>query len=163
MVGEMTDQPQSNRAARPNRRIVVWGGVAIATVAAVYSLSSMVAPGTELSLTADEAHQHATAQEILLIDIRRPDEWDLTGIGQGAVPLDMRRDDFTSALRELAGDELGRPIALICARGVRSSHQSAQMIEAGFMQIIDIPEGMLGSGSGPGWLARGLPIYPYES
>jgi rhodanese-related sulfurtransferase len=159
----MTDQPQSNRAARPNRRIVVWGGVAIATVAAVYSLSSMVAPATELSLTPDEAHQHATAQEILLIDIRRPDEWDLTGIGQGAVPLDMRRDDFTSALRELAGDDLGRPIALICARGVRSRRQSAQMIEAGFTQIIDIPEGMLGSGSGPGWLARGLPIYLFES
>ncbi len=85
MVGEMTDQPQSNRAARPNRRIVLLGGVAAATVAAVYSLSSMVAPATELSLTPDEAHQHATAQEILLIDIRRPDEWDLTGIGQGAV------------------------------------------------------------------------------
>jgi rhodanese-related sulfurtransferase len=154
MVGEMTDQPRSNRAARPNRRIVLLGGVAAATVVAVYSLSSMVAPATELSLTPDEAHQHATAQEILLIDIRRPDEWDL---------LDMRRDDFTSALRELAGGDLGRPIALICARGVQSSHQSAQMIEAGFTHIIDIPEGMLGSGSGPGWLARGLPIYPYES
>lgn len=33
---------------------------------------------------------------------------------------------------------------------------------AGFTQIIDVPEGMLGSGAGPGWLKRGLPVVTYK-
>jgi hypothetical protein len=29
---------------------------------------------------------------------------------------------------------------------------------AGFTNIIDVPEGMMGSRAGPGWLKRGLPV-----
>lgn len=45
-----------------------------------------------------EAHRQALSGKILLIDIRRPDEWQRTGLGQGAVPIDMRRKDFVDAL-----------------------------------------------------------------
>ena len=36
------------------------------------------------------------------------------------------------------------------------------MTKAGFSNIIDVPEGMLGSAAGPGWLAADLPTLPYE-
>lgn len=110
------------------------------------------------SLSVSQAHAGAVAGEIFLIDIRRPDEWRKTGIGEGALPLDMRRDDFTAALEELTGGDRAAPIALICARGVRSARLSNRLTEAGFTRIIDIPEGMLGSSAGPGWLETGLPV-----
>ena len=95
---------------------------------------------------------------ILLVDIRRPDEWMETGIPEGATPIDMRRADFIEALDALATGDRGRRIALICARGVRSDRMSARLTEAGFTRIADVPEGMLGSRAGPGWLMRGLPV-----
>lgn len=70
----------------------------------------------------------------------------------------MRREDFVEALTVLAEGDLDRPVALICARGVRSDRTSTRLADAGFTQIIDVPEGMLGSRAGPGWLERGLPV-----
>lgn len=110
------------------------------------------------ALAPDVAHRRAQSGDILLVDIRRPDEWHRTGIGDGAHPLDMRRDDFTQALEALAEGDRNRPIALICARGVRSARMANRMTEAGFGRIIDVPEGMEGSDAGPGWIRRGLPV-----
>ncbi len=111
------------------------------------------------ALSVQEAHARAAAGDILLIDIRRPDEWRATGIGAGAHPIDMRRDDFTDALTLIARQNGGdRPIALICARGVRSARLANRLADAGWERIIDVPEGMLGSAAGPGWLERDLPV-----
>lgn len=115
----------------------------------------------EGTLSVRDAHQAALSGAVLLIDIRRPDEWQRTGVGEGAVPLDMRRDDFTEALLEQTGGRSDAPVALICARGVRSRGLTARLTSAGFTNIIDVPEGMLGSGAGPGWLKRGLPVVPW--
>lgn len=111
-------------------------------------------------LDAPQAHAAAQQGDILLIDIRTPEEWANTGIGEGARPLDMRRPDFVAALDALAAGDRARPIALICARGVRSARVSKALTESGFSHIIDVPEGMLGSFAGPGWLKRGLPVEP---
>jgi rhodanese-related sulfurtransferase len=96
--------------------------------------------------------------DITLIDIRRPEEWAATGIADGAVALDMRRADFVAALTQILEGDIDRPIAIICARGVRSDRMSARLSAAGFTTVIDIPEGMMGSSAGPGWLKRGLPV-----
>lgn len=110
------------------------------------------------SLDAAKAQQLAAEGAILLIDIRRPDEWAATGSGAGAARLDMRREDFATALADLAGGNRDAPIALICARGLRSARLANQLQAAGFTHIINVPEGMQGSAAGPGWIARGLPL-----
>ncbi len=109
-------------------------------------------------LSAPDAHAKAVTGEITLIDIRRPDEWERTGSGEGAHRIDLRVDNFVALVQEAAGGDLDAPVALICARGVRSARTSNQLIDAGFTNIIDVPEGMLGSAAGPGWLERGLPL-----
>lgn len=114
-------------------------------------------------LSTPDAHAAAMSGEVLLVDIRRPDEWERTGLGEGALPLDMRRADFTKALLAQTGGRTDVPVALICARGVRSRAMSARLFEAGFTRIIDVPEGMSGSGAGPGWLKRGLPTVPWQA
>ncbi|MEL7182702.1 MAG: rhodanese-like domain-containing protein [Pseudomonadota bacterium] len=108
-------------------------------------------------MTPEEVLAAVKANEVHLIDIRRPDEWAATGVPAGGHPIDMRRPDFLTALQEVTHGRVDVPIALICARGVRSDRLSARLTDAGFTQIVDVPEGMLGSAAGPGWLGRGLP------
>lgn len=120
-----------------------------------YNVSAVA--GAEGTLSTPDAHAAAVSGAILLLDIRRPDEWERTGVGEGAVPLDMRRKDFTDALLARTDGRMDAPIALICARGVRSRRLTERLETAGFTAIIDVPEGMLGSGAGPGWLKRDLP------
>lgn len=118
-----------------------------------------ITPDTQAAtLTPPEAFEAAAAGDIILIDIRRPDEWAKTGSPQGGHRVDLRDDDFADRLAALADGNKDAPIALICARGVRSARTSNILVEAGFTNIIDVPEGMLGSNAGPGWLNRGLPL-----
>lgn len=148
--------------SRAARRAFLFSSLGVVGVAAFvgarwFNIGAGV-DGTDM--TAPEAHAAAVAGDILLVDIRRPDEWARTGLGEGAVPLDMRRPDFAAELVKLSKANPEIPVALICARGVRSARLSARLAEAGFTGIIDVPEGMLGSGAGPGWLKRGLPVVP---
>ena len=143
---------------RLSRRIFllgVMGASAAGAGAWKYSRRDMYEGQT---LDPEMAYNLVQSGELILIDIRRPDEWALTGSGVGAHRLDMRRDDFVTKLGKIIEGDRTRPIALICARGIRSDHMSARLSEAGFTDIIDIPEGMLGSSAGPGWLNRGLPV-----
>jgi len=114
----------------------------------------------EGTLTVTDAHQLAQNGSLYLIDIRRPDEWARTGVAAPALPIDMRRDDFEILLRSVFETSGERPVALICARGVRSNRMNRRLNDAGFEQILDVPEGMLGSGAGPGYIATGLPLRP---
>lgn len=152
-------------AKKISRRLALTGGVAAIGGAAFYVgggqnlfydvLTEAIAGPV---LDAPAAHEQAVAGEITLIDIRRPDEWEKTGSGEGAVRLDMRRDDFVDALDAVIQGDRGKPVALICARGVRSARLNNLLVEAGFTNIIDVPEGMLGNKHGPGWIERGLPL-----
>lgn len=112
----------------------------------------------DAALSVSDAFAAAQRGDVLLVDIRRPDEWALTGVGEGAVPLDMRSPEFVAALTNALDGDRTRPVALICARGVRSRRMGETLTQAGFSNILDVPEGMLGSGAGPGWLKTGLPV-----
>ncbi|WP_300058538.1 rhodanese-like domain-containing protein [uncultured Roseobacter sp.] len=152
--------PSSEAPARMTRRgLLALGGIGVVTAGAFATRWFNIWADTgENALSAPDAHAAALAGDILLVDIRRPDEWARTGVGEGAVPLDMRREDFVVALLAQVENDTSRPVALICARGVRSRHLGVRLVEAGFIRIIDVPEGMLGSGAGPGWVKRGLPV-----
>lgn len=142
------------------RRGFLLAGVAGLASGGVFAAGwyNVLASNGEDTLSPIEAQVALERGDILLVDIRRPDEWAATGIAKGAVPIDMRREDFVAALAAYTDADKSRPIALICARGVRSRNMSQALKAAGFTNIIDVPEGMLGSGAGPGWLARGLPV-----
>ena len=116
--------------------------------------------GQDGTLSTPQAHAAAVSGAITLVDIRRPDEWLRTGVGEGAVPINMLDRDFIEQISAQVGGDHSAPVALICARGVRSRKMSIRLKQAGFTNIIDVPEGMLGSGAGPGWIKRGLPTVP---
>lgn len=147
------------------RSFLIGGGAALVVGAGVYTAggrnlfySAITETVTGEQIDAPTAHQYAGEGRITLIDIRRPDEWAKTGSGEGAVRLDMRREDFVAELDRITAGDRAKPVALICARGVRSARMTNRLVEAGYTNIIDVPEGMLGSAAGPGWIKRGLPL-----
>lgn len=105
------------------------------------------------------------AGEMTLVDIRTPREWRSTGLPKGAAAVDINAPGGLPAfvrkiLREVGGRK-DRPVALICAVGVRSTRAASALLRAGFTRVYNVREGMLGNRSdGPGWIKRKLPIVP---
>lgn len=146
-----------------SRRNVVIGGMAATGAAVAIRQYRLIPPdyaGDQLSVA--EAYHLAQDGSLLLVDIRTPREWRATGLGAGAHPVDMRREDFEQKIQSLAQGDRAARIALICARGVRSARMSNALSDAGFTNIVDVPEGMLGSAAGPGWVRTGLPVQRYD-
>ncbi len=117
----------------------------------------------EATIAAPRALAAARSGERLLIDVRSPAEWRRTGLPAGAEAVSIHHPDGLEAFLEevaaLAGDR-DRPLALICAGGVRSARAAELLRARGFSDVADVGEGMLGSADGPGWLGRGLPTEP---
>lgn len=118
--------------------------------------------GAQRTLSAPEAGERLAAGELLLIDVRSQPEWLQTRIAQGALPITIHDPQGKAAFAEkvaaAAGGEKDRPIAFICASGVRSAYAYQLLAERGFTNLYNVSEGMLGNPRhGPGWLERGLP------
>ncbi len=106
------------------------------------------------------AHQRARAGEIVLVDVRRPSEWQSSGVPESGHAITMHQDGaaFVEKLRRAAAGNITRPIALICATGGRTTWLLPHVKKAGFTNVLNVAEGMFGSGHGPGWLKHGLPV-----
>lgn len=110
-----------------------------------------------VSVPAPEAIGMAERGEAVLIDIRRPDEWQATGRPQGAYGVTLEDPAFIDKISAIAGT-LDRSVILICRSGRRTLVGMNLLREAGFSSIAHIGEGMIGSEHGPGWLNRDLPL-----
>ena len=123
-------------------------------------LFSIWAGGAALAaevLTAELARKAALKGDVVLIDIRTPEEWVETGVADVAHTLSMHGDRFVPKLKELMDQHPGKPLAMICATGARSTYLTTALEQRG-IPVFNVREGMLGSNIGPGWLARSLPI-----
>ncbi len=129
-------------------------------------LSALLAFGTvahaEPDLAAPDAAAAVAAGKITLIDIRTPPEWKETGVAKGAQLINMLHPQgapgFTNALLDKVKGNKDAPIALICRTGNRTTQVQRYLQSQGFTQVYNVKEGMAGSGAGPGWLKRGLPV-----
>ncbi len=129
-------------------------------LALVLALSARAEP----DLSAPDAAAALAAGKVVLVDIRTPPEWKETGVAKGAKLINMQHPQgatgFTSALLEQVGGNKDAPIALICRTGNRTTQVQRYLQSQGFTQVYNIKEGMAGSGAGPGWIKRGLPVEP---
>ena len=147
------------KAAAPSRRALMAGFVMLVGTLA---LATFAAAGEGGVIAADAAAERAQAGEILLIDVRSPTEWRQTGVPEGARRVTIHDPGglpgFVEAVKVAVGGEFGKPIAVICASGSRSTLAQRSLAKAGFTRVLNIKEGMLGGANGPGWLNRGLPV-----
>ena len=135
---------------------------ALATLPVLLVLLIAVPANAEANFNGDAsapvAFELSQSKLVRLIDIRRPSEWRQTGVGRGAHRISMHQSGFLARLEALVNGDRSQPIALICARGQRSSYLKAQLNRLGFTNVTNVSEGMLGSKAGPGWLKRKLPL-----
>ncbi len=116
------------------------------------------------SLTAPEALDKLRAGELTLIDVRTPSEWRQTGVAPHALRIDMHDpngvDGFAEKVLTAVHGDQSAPIAVICRTGNRSSYTQQELMSRGFSHVFNIPEGMVGTKAGSGWIGHGLPVEP---
>ncbi len=143
------------------RRVIALATAGFMGLTLAGPLHAQSAPEAEPTgiITPTDAHDQALSGAVILVDIRRPDEWLETGIGEGALALDMRNDEFVRQLVTLRRANPDTPIALICRTGNRSKFVVSTLSGQGFPGLMDVAEGMVGGRNGPGWIATGLATY----
>lgn len=132
----------------------------IAPLVLVFALYAALAD--PLKISAQEANAQAAAGELVLVDIRTRTEWLQTGIAEPAHAISMHEAGFLEKLGKLRSENPGKPVALICAVGGRSSFMQGELEKRGFSGILDVSEGMMGNEGGPGWIKRGLPLRRWD-
>ncbi len=159
MRPEVTNRPAA-LSRRGLIRLGLGAGLALAlSVPARAQQASTPDTAPFALISATEAYEAAGSGEIILVDIRTPEEWAETGIPEGAVALDMRAADFVQNLVALRVAYRDRPIAFICRTGNRSQFLTATLAGQGFPGLLDVSEGIAGGPRGKGWLREGLPVY----
>lgn len=115
-------------------------------------------------LDAPAALALSRAGGLTIVDVRSAGEWASTGVPEGAAEISLLfapgkpNGNFVADVLAALGDDRETPIALVCATGQRSAYARKLLLKNGFTRVYSIAEGMAGSSSGPGWLARGLPL-----
>jgi rhodanese-related sulfurtransferase len=132
--------------------------LALASAAIVMTVTLPLAYAASGKMSAPDALAAATRGDIVLVDIRSRGEWRRTGLAEPAVAISMHEAGFVRNLANALRGDRTNTVALICATGGRSAHMQRLLGTAGFTNVIDVSEGMIGSSAGPGWLRRGLPV-----
>ncbi|MEZ5945829.1 MAG: rhodanese-like domain-containing protein [Hyphomonas sp.] len=113
-------------------------------------------------IAADAAWNMVQRGDLVLIDVRTPSEWAMTGLPRDAHPATLQDVDFLAQARGAVLGDLAQPVAVICRSGNRSSAAAALLEKAGFSHVFEVNEGMSGNDvAGAGWIKRGLPVDPF--
>ncbi len=130
----------------------------LAVVVAMASTTAASAQPSPANMAPDEAHRLAAEKKVVLVDIRRSDEWAETGVGEHAVRIDMEDPMFIAKLNAAMGNDRTKPVALICRTASRTRVVQQALTQHGYARVINVEGGMVGNAADRGWIARGLPI-----
>jgi rhodanese-related sulfurtransferase len=132
----------SERPAMDRRLFLSFGSAAALAIAAAGFLFGRGRGPENLTLASLSGEALAGDPSILLVDIRRPEEWQDTGVVEGALLLTYAdRDSFLAAVRPHLQD--GQSLALICRTGNRTSRATRQIAAAVQVPVIDVAGGMV--------------------
>ena len=127
--------------------------------AILLSAPAFAEPG---DLPADSAWKMVQRGDLVVLDVRTPTEWAMTGLPRDSHGTNLQDGDFLAQARGAVLGDLDQPVAVICRTGERSKEAADVLEQAGFTHVFDISEGMTGNGKeGTGWLKRGLPVDPF--
>ena len=127
-------------------------------VLAVMIFAGTTANAEIVKMTPDVAREKALAGEIVMIDIRRPEEWAKTGVPDVALLADMTSRDFLSKITAIRLENPDIQLAFSCRTGNRSDYLTGELEKLGLSGIIDVVGGMSGTRGEKGWAKRGLPV-----
>lgn len=137
--------------------------ICLAAVTVVALVLMTAQPLAQSIMSAPEALAKAQSGEIVVVDVRRREEWRQTGLASVAVPISMHEKDFLTRYQKFVADNPDKQIAIICATGGRTKWLQSELIKRGLGETIDVSEGMMGNHRGAGWIARGLPVVQFKA
>ncbi|WP_040672438.1 rhodanese-like domain-containing protein [Rhodobacter ferrooxidans] len=116
--------------------LMALAGLAVATPAAWVG-----ATPANLTQESPSGATLAADKATLLVDIRSPEEWQETGVVEGALLVTYTdADSFLQAVRPHLAP--GQKLALICRSGRRSGIASSEVAPLVDMQVVDVAGGM---------------------
>ena len=141
---------------------LLGGGIALAASAvdhgpAAQAGEALARTGGVTVMDPRAVYEKVKTGEVMLIDVRTPQEWAQTGIPEGAHPIELA-PTFLAKLNELTGGDRNKPLAFICATGARSNYVATELAKRGWTHVIDVAGGLFGGPKGKGWIASGLPM-----
>lgn len=120
-------------------------------------------------LSTDAWHLLSSNNNVLVVDVRTPEEWADTGIVRGN---NICLSIMTGANRQLNAHFISllkqhvivkhQPLLFLCRSGGRSQYAALLAESEGFTECYNIIDGMEGSSAGKGWKAFMLPTKPWE-
>jgi len=154
----MTAATEGVRRWRAAPRCLAIG--AVAAFAAVMPPSAATA--AHRGVAATQAYSETASGSRVLIDVRSAPEWKGSGLPRGAATVTIHQPApaFLDRILAAVGGDPDRPIALICATGIRA-HRAQQFLESrGFSNVLNVDGGLYGAPGAAGWVKSGLPMEP---
>ncbi|WP_299353653.1 rhodanese-like domain-containing protein [uncultured Shimia sp.] len=111
----------------------------------------------DATLTPEQALSGIDEGSLILIDVRRPEEWQETGVAKGAWLLDMTDKQFGPRLMAVLERNPNHQVAIICRTGNRTNYLMSVLAENKIEGVLDVSAGMAGGPRGNGWIPSGLP------
>lgn len=108
--------------------------------------------GSSPTITPDDAHARCVSGEIVIIDVRQPEECSQTGRPGGSVNVSLSSGTFIEDVRQATADYPDIPIALSCRFGSRSKTAARRLLNSGMDNIQIVKGGIVG------WKKSGLPV-----
>lgn len=124
-----------------NRRNLLLSAAALAVPALGLTLYPQLSVA-EVALTTASGAELAADRSTLLVDIRQPEEWQQTGVVEGALLLTYAdADSFVAAIAPHL--KPGQSVTLICRSGNRSSRAARQIAGRLDVPVVDVAGGMI--------------------
>ncbi len=145
---------------KPLSRRTLLAALGVGLPLAGLSLSIPAASARDAAVTVMDpraVYEKVKKGELLLVDVRTPQEWQQTGIPEGARTIELA-PGFLAKLMEATGGDKSKPVAFICATGARSAYVARELAKRGWTNVIDVAGGVMGGPKGKGWIASGLPM-----
>ncbi len=103
-------------------------------------------------ITVTDALERTKTGDVLLIDVREPDEWRATGSPRGSLRVALQSPDFVNQIREYSNHRKELPIALCCRSGLRGKKAAELLVQDGFDNVSNVEGGMMK------WVSEDLPV-----
>lgn len=127
---------------RPHLRVVTLALSLVLLGAMVLSLMPGRGMAQGLPVTATPSAAQIAGSPVLLVDIRRPEEWTETGVLPNALLITF--ESPAQFLRALAPHlQPGQPVALICRTGNRTARAAGILAPVLEQPVIDLAGGMV--------------------
>lgn len=110
------------------------------------------------TLTAQQALDGVDEGSLILVDVRRPEEWQQTGVAKGAWLLDMTHEQFGPRLLAVLDRNPAHRVAIICRTGNRTGYLMSVLAKNKISGVLNVAEGMAGGPNGKGWIPSRLPV-----